>query len=238
LYIERRSSAYTNPRSSSSLEEQDRCSRELSVHYRPSYGFASFDGDSELIVDNLVSSGYLDLTIEICAEFGVEIKRNANGAGFWIPGNQVYKATDLIIEGDWSAGAFLAVGAAIAGSEEGLEIHGLHQDSTQPDRAIVDVLTEAGAQVQFKGSDCIVRASALAPFDFDATNCPDLFPPPRSHGSCHSGQVLYQRDKAAFIQRKQSLSSIVQDISEARCRCNIAERCDVHSRWIYSWSYC
>jgi len=135
------------------------------------------DGDSELIVDNLVSSGYLDLTIEICAEFGVEIKRNANGAGFWIPGNQVYKATDLIIEGDWSAGAFLAVGAAIAGSEEGLEIHGLHQDSTQPDRAIVDVLTEAGAQVQFKGSDCIVMASALAPFDFDATNCPDLFPP-------------------------------------------------------------
>ncbi|OQB94481.1 MAG: 3-phosphoshikimate 1-carboxyvinyltransferase [Spirochaetes bacterium ADurb.Bin110] len=135
------------------------------------------DGDSKLIIDNLVSSGYLDLTVEICGEFGVEIKRDANGSRFLIPGYQVYKAADLAIEGDWSAGAFLAVSAAIAGREDGLIIHGLRQDSIQPDRAIVDVLTKAGAQVQFEGSDCIVRATTLAPFDFDATDCPDLFPP-------------------------------------------------------------
>ncbi|HNY98462.1 MAG TPA: 3-phosphoshikimate 1-carboxyvinyltransferase [Rectinema sp.] len=168
------------------------------------------DGDSELIVDNLVSSGYLDLTIEMCAEFGVEIKREANGSRFLVPGYQVYKAADLAIEGDWSAGAFLAVSAAISGREDGLRIQGLRQESTQPDRAIVDVLTKAGAQVQFEGSDCIVRAANLVPFDFDATDCPDLFPPLVAMASAIHGR--------SCIRGTRRLLSKESDRSAALCK--------------------
>jgi len=137
-------------------------------------------GDSELGVENLVSAGYLDLTLEICSQFGVHIdKVSSDGrtARFLIKGNQSYRPASLRVEGDWSGAAFLAVAAAIAGKPEGLRIQGLKNDSLQPDRAIVDVLALAGARVQFDGSDVIVQPGDCLPFEFDATDCPDLFPP-------------------------------------------------------------
>jgi len=134
-------------------------------------------GDSEIEVENLVSAGYLDLTLETCARFGVQIERSENGRAFFIRGGQSYRSSDIRIEGDWSGGAFLAVAAAIAGSEEGLRIHGLSQTSRQPDRAIVVVLAKSGADIHFDGSDLIVKPGKLVPFSFDANDCPDLFPP-------------------------------------------------------------
>ena len=137
-------------------------------------------GDSELSIENMVSAGYLDLTLEICSQFGVHIdKVSSDGrtARFLIKGNQSYEPASLRVEGDWSGAAFLAVAAAIAGKPEGLCIQGLKKDSLQPDRAIVDVLVRAGARVQFDGSDIIVKPGDCLPFEFDATDCPDLFPP-------------------------------------------------------------
>jgi len=54
---------------------------------------------------------------------------------------------------------------------------GLNPLSTQPDRAIVDVLADAGAKVSYEGDRLTVFPGVLHPFSFDATDCPDLFPP-------------------------------------------------------------
>jgi len=134
-------------------------------------------GDSEIEVENLVSAGYLDLTREICAQFGVHVEKSEDGKTFFIGGGQSYRASGVRIEGDWSGGAFLAVAAAIAGGEEGLRIRGLSRDSKQPDRAIAEVLAGAGASLHFDGSDLIVQPGKLVPFSFDAGDCPDIFPP-------------------------------------------------------------
>jgi 3-phosphoshikimate 1-carboxyvinyltransferase len=134
-------------------------------------------GDSEIEVENLVSAGYLDLTLEMCAHFGVHVEKEEDGATFFIKGGQSYRASDIHVEDDWSGGAFLAVAAAIAGREEGLRIRGLSWGSKQPDRAIAEVLSVAGADLRFEGSDLIVKPGKLVPFSFDATDCPDIFPP-------------------------------------------------------------
>ena len=134
-------------------------------------------GDSEIRVENLVSSGYLDLTREMCAHFGVHIEKDNSGATFFIKGGQSYKASEVHIEGDWSGGAFLAVAAAMAGEAQGVRIQGLSQDSRQPDRAIVEALAAAGVRIRFEGSNLIVQPGSLIPFSFDASDCPDIFPP-------------------------------------------------------------
>jgi len=145
-------------------------------------------GDSVLEVRNAVSVGYLDLTRQVCARFGVgiEVEDQAGGrAGlggaqhlrFHIAGDQRYRAASFDVEGDWSGAAFLAVAAAIAGTPYGVEIEGLEPESTQPDRAILDVLDAAGARIEWCGGLCRVAPGTLRPFEFDATNCPDLFPP-------------------------------------------------------------
>lgn len=133
--------------------------------------------DSEILVNGTVSRGYLDLTIDSARAFGVRIERNEDYSLFGIPGGQVYKASALEVEGDWSSAAFLVVAAALAASGEGLSIRGLERNSMQPDRAVLDAAKAAGTPFDFQRDRLIVGRATLKPFSFDATDCPDLFPP-------------------------------------------------------------
>ncbi len=130
-------------------------------------------GDSEIKVRNLKSRPYIDMTIEIMRSFGVEVENN-NYQTFFIKGNQRYKPTEYEIEGDWSGAAFLLVAAAISGE---VEVLNLDYNSKQADKKIVDVLKSAGAEVSVKEKSVFVKKRNLNGFEFDATDCPDLFPP-------------------------------------------------------------
>ncbi len=130
----------------------------------------------EVDLTNPVSMGYLDLTAEMCRFFGVKIGISEDHRHYDIPGGQMYRPASIRIEGDWSSGAFLAVAAALA-SGKGLFIGGLNPLSSQPDRAILPALLSAGAAAEFVEDQLLVRREKLQPFVFDATHCPDLFPP-------------------------------------------------------------
>jgi 3-phosphoshikimate 1-carboxyvinyltransferase len=129
--------------------------------------------DSLLIVDNLVSKPYIDLTISILKEFGVIIN-NEGYRKFIISGQQKYKAGDFNVEGDWSGAAFLMVMGAIGGE---VLVEGLGLMSNQADKAILDALVLAGAGVEYHGNIITVNHGNLKGFDFDISDCPDLAPP-------------------------------------------------------------
>ena len=81
---------------------------------------------------------------------------------------------DYTVEGDWSGGAFLLVAGAIAGP---ITVRGLDLASTQADKAIIDALMAANAGIAMEAKGIKIHAGGLNAFDFDATDCPDLFPP-------------------------------------------------------------
>lgn len=129
--------------------------------------------DSEISVNNLKSKPYIDMTIQLLDFFGIKIE-NSNYNLFRIKGNQKYVPQEYTVEGDWSGGAFLLVAGAINGN---LIVNGLRSDSRQSDMAILKALKLAGANMT-SGEDHIeISKSDLKAFDFDATECPDLFPP-------------------------------------------------------------
>lgn len=128
---------------------------------------------SVLKVDNLVSRPYIDMTLELLADFGIQIE-NRDYREFIIPGNQSYRTHDYSIEGDWSGASFFLVAGAIRG---GVWVSGLNKESAQADRKILEALTLAGACLDFDNDRVITRSGGLSPFRFDATDCPDLFPP-------------------------------------------------------------
>jgi 3-phosphoshikimate 1-carboxyvinyltransferase len=129
--------------------------------------------DSEIIADNLKSKPYIDLTLQIIKEFGVNIE-NENFRHFNIKGNQKYMNPEYEIEGDWSNSAFLLVAGAIGGS---VKITGLNLNSKQADLRILEILTMAGADVKTNKDFVEVKKRNLIPFNFDASQCPDLIPP-------------------------------------------------------------
>lgn len=134
--------------------------------------------DVNITVNNLNSKPYIDLTLQVMKDFGLTVPINNNYQSFYFPAqdNKPAKGESFsyTVEGDWSGGAFLLVAGAIAGD---LVVKGLDVFSTQADKAILQALMQSGAHISIEESQIHVRKSRLKPFHFNATDCPDLFPP-------------------------------------------------------------
>jgi len=126
-----------------------------------------------LQVKNLKSKAYVDLTLEIMHVFGVEVSQQKDHQ-YHVRGTQQYRGCKFKVEGDWSAAAFLLVAGAIAGQSR---VTGLNMASLQADRKILEALSMAGADISQEDDSAGVRKKKLKAFGFDATGCPDLFPP-------------------------------------------------------------
>ncbi len=129
--------------------------------------------DSVIKVDSLKSREYIDITIDVLKKFGVRVENHGYNE-FKIPGGQKYKPANISVEGDWSGAAFLLCAGAIAGS---VSVTGLNSESYQPDRAVITALKKCGAEVTVEKNVIHVKSGNLYGFEFDATECPDLFPP-------------------------------------------------------------
>jgi len=136
-----------------------------------------------ITVNNLKSKPYIDLTLQVMKHFGYAIENN-NYQSFTInakplnsPQGPAGKPLNYTVEGDWSGGAFLLVAGAIAGK---IIVNGLDVFSTQADKAILKAIMDCGANVSIQESHIEVSpplGDRGKPFHFNATDCPDLFPP-------------------------------------------------------------
>lgn len=129
-------------------------------------------GDSKITALHLKSRPYIDMTLDAIEAFGGRIDRSDDT--FIIHGNQRYRPQTLSVEGDWSGASFLLVAGAIGGS---VTVTGLREDSRQGDKAIIEALKHCGASVLFENGGVQTTSDTLRSFSFDATHCPDLFPP-------------------------------------------------------------
>lgn len=133
--------------------------------------------DVAITVTDLKSRPYIDLTLQVMRAFGMKMPGNRNYREFYFnsephavqPADRTYT-----VEGDWSGAAFLLVAGAVAGQ---VDVPGIMNTSTQADKKIVDALLDAGADVSVRDNGVAVKRGKLEAFSFDATDCPDLFPP-------------------------------------------------------------
>ncbi|HLV42513.1 MAG TPA: 3-phosphoshikimate 1-carboxyvinyltransferase [Brumimicrobium sp.] len=132
------------------------------------------NSDTEIVVKDLKSKPYIAMTLDLLKHFGLTCE-NDNYQRFSIKGNQtVNQEVDYSVEGDWSAASFLVVAGAIGGE---MKINGLKKETHQGDSTILDAAILAGANVQWNNGVLSIKKDAIRPFNFDATECPDLFPP-------------------------------------------------------------
>ena len=128
--------------------------------------------DTTMKVEGAVSTPYIDMTIETVERFGGRILHN-DYSEFFIEGGQRYTAADYGIEGDWSAAAMLLVAGAIAGE---VTVDNISPLSKQADTAVCRALVRAGASLISDDRSVTAAHRQLSAFEFDATDCPDLFP--------------------------------------------------------------
>ena len=140
-----------------------------------------------ITVTDLKSKPYIDLTLQMMKHFGYEVA-NDNYERFVIQSSFLDSARNskpipstslraYTVEGDWSGAAFLLVAGAITGE---ITVKGLDIFSTQADKAILQALMMTGANLSVTEKEIIVSppiANTCKAFHFNATDCPDLFPP-------------------------------------------------------------
>ena len=128
--------------------------------------------DTVVSVTKLNSIPYINMTLDLLRNFGIEIGHN-DYREFYIAGNQTYTPQTYSVEGDWSGASCLLVAGAVAGE---IRLENLNPLSLQADVAIIEALSHAGAEIITDRSSVTVRKRPIRAFEFDATHCPDLFP--------------------------------------------------------------
>lgn len=134
----------------------------------------------------LESRSYVALTLQALQAFGIQARWEDQR--ILIPGNQVYQATDMTVEGDYSGAAFYGAMNAL-GSE--IEVTGLLPDSLQGDKVYAQHFKSLCA-----GSPVI-----------DISDCPDLGPVLFAVAAAKNGAVftgtrrlkLKESDRAAAM---------------------------------------
>lgn len=150
--------------------------------------------DKSIKVDGLNSRPYIDLTLKVLEDFGFSLPVNRDYKEFYFPerattNDTAPKKVTYTVESDWSSAAFLLVAGAIAGS---ITVKGLDVFSTQADKKVLEALQDCGCYLSIQMEQVEVRKNKLTPFHFDATHCPDLFPPLVALAACCSGTSVIE----------------------------------------------
>lgn len=122
------------------------------------YALPLLPGDSALeLTTPLESRGYVDMTVEVLARFGVTVRPEGD-RGWRVPGGQVYRPAAVTVEADYSQAAFFCAANALGG---GVELLNLNPASAQGDRIILDYAR---------------RLAQPGTVELDVSQCPDLVP--------------------------------------------------------------
>ncbi len=156
------------------------------------------DGPSAVIPTTpLESEGYIQMTLQVMAHFGVEFPVSMSLPPQYYPqGNQTYRAADFAVEADWSQAAFWYAAQALGNP---VTVEGMAPDSVQGDRVITDLA------LQLSGPGAV---------ELDISGCPDLAPPLAAMAALRAGKTT-RLTNAARLRMKESdrLASVTAALS-------------------------
>ncbi len=143
---------------------------------------------------------------------GIELHRDADMHHFTIPGGQTFHPFETNINGDFSIAAFFLCAAAITSST--ITVNKIASNSSQPDRAIIDILKNMGCHIRSDGHSITLKAPArLKAVDVDLADTPDLLPALAVTACFASGPVrLYNIAHSLTKGTKERSSSIADGI--------------------------
>lgn len=123
------------------------------------------------IVGELVSKPYIDITLHIMKQFGVNVI-NHDYQRFVVPAGQQYRSPgQFLVEGDASSASYFLAAAAIKGGE--IKVTGIGKNSIQGDIQFADALEKMGAEIEWGDDYVISRRGELNAVDLDFNHIPD-----------------------------------------------------------------
>ena len=134
----------------------------------------------------LESEGYIQMTLRVMAQFGVELPVTLSLPPHYHPqGNQTYRAANAAVEADWSQAAFWYAAGALGNP---VVPAGMDPYSLQGDRVVMEQL---------------LALSGPGDLALDVSGCPDLVPPLAATAALRAGRAT-RLTNAARLRIKES----------------------------------
>lgn len=169
------------------------------------------ESDSEIrLTTALQSSKYVDMTLDTLRLFGAKIEVSAQRGllCYHIKGKQkLHFPDEIAVDGDWSNAAFWLTAGAICGGSA-VTVSGLNPESQQGDKAVADILRQAGAAVRQDTSGCIVSGGALRKISVSMEEIPDLLPILAVLAACAEGTSRFTNAERLRIKESDRLSAV------------------------------
>ena len=130
------------------------------------------------VVGELISRPYIEITLNLLARFGIQVRREG-WQRFTIPAGSQYQSPGHIhVEGDASSASyFIALGAISGGRgcQNGIEIMGVGSESIQGDIRFVESARMMGAQIDSTPNSLHISRGSwpLKAIDLDCNHIPD-----------------------------------------------------------------
>lgn len=162
------------------------------------------------ITSNLESISYVDLTLDMLKNSGIEIINNEYKS-FSIKGNQKYKNIDYTVEGDYSQVAFWIV-AGILGSP--ITCTSIFKNSLQGDKAIVEIVQRMGANLEIENDKIKVIPSNTHGTIIDISQCPDIGPILTVLAALSEGETRIINAERLRIKESDRITSIKTELNK------------------------
>jgi len=159
----------------------------------------------------LVSSGYVDLTVDVMQRFGVAVVREGYEY-FKASSDHGYEACPLTIEGDVSSASYFWAAAAVTGGKVTTE--NVYPFSTrQGDIRFLQILEEMGSKIDRNGDHVIVRGGTLSGIEADMRSMPDMVPTLAAIALFADGKTSIRNVPHLRLKESDRLNSIARELS-------------------------
>ncbi|SEV99641.1 3-phosphoshikimate 1-carboxyvinyltransferase [Natrinema salifodinae] len=162
----------------------------------------------------LKSAPYVDITLEMLEDFGVEARKT--DAGFEADGGQSYAPAggEYAVPGDFSSISYPLAAGAIA-SDEGLRIEGANP-SAQGDTAIVEIVERMGADVDWDRDAGVIDVSKapLSGIEVSVEDTPDLLPTIATLGAVADGDTRITNAEHVRYKETDRVSAMAEELGK------------------------
>ncbi len=170
------------------------------------------------VTEGPVSKPYVDMTVDVLADFGVTVGRKGYHR-FQVAGKQIYRAGAHAVEPDGSQAGYFWAAAAVCKSE--IKVKGVSEASHQGDVRFAKLLESMGCKMIARPDGITICGADLQAAEIDMGDMPDMVPTLAVVAAFAEGTTVIKNVSHLKSKESDRLTSVVNELVkmgiDARC---------------------